>query len=162
MATGQKAASPVADAAAATQAEPAALAIDPSAVTPPDMPAATGSNVTIERGRTRDAVPISVPHVSADAAASAPAKAAAERELPPSRQTAATPPFASTWRPSRGPALASAIAARLRSPPIRERSVHGTKKANSTPAARTPPVPNVSVPVTHAASAPLRVRAPAR
>src|ERR1700678_3112717 len=155
--TGANGATPVADAHNATTAAPAIEAPVPAAVIPPDKPVATRRNVKIERGGWEDNTPISVAHVSAAAAANAPAKAAANAALPcdaNSAQTAATPPLANTSRASRGPSLPASFNARLRAEPIRESSADGTKNANNTAAAGQPPAPNVAEPTSHAATAP--------
>jgi hypothetical protein len=54
---------------------PAMDAINPSTVTPPEVPCGTRFIVTMLRGTERESVPISVDHVSAVDAASAPAAA---------------------------------------------------------------------------------------
>src|SRR2546428_5493988 len=67
----------------------------PSAVIPPDAPRVTRAAVVISRGANGEKAPSSVAQVSAAAAASAPA---ATDQAPHSAATAATPPFATTWR----------------------------------------------------------------
>ena len=92
-------------AARATNSAPTISASVPWNVTPPERPVAMRSRVKIERGRPRASVPISVAHVSAAAAANAPANAGtnrASRKLA-SAHNAAMPPFATTCMPSRAP-----------------------------------------------------------
>ncbi len=77
---------------------PAISASVPGSVIPPDRPVAIGRKLTIERGACRASVPISVAHVSAVAAAYAPANASAQRmscvNPKPTAHAVATPPFA--------------------------------------------------------------------
>ena len=119
-----------------SQSAPAISASVPGNVIPPESPAATGRNVRIERGGRRASVPISVAHVSAVAAAYAPANANAQRTswvgTQATAHAVATPPLASTCNASRGPALPTSTRARLRALPIRESSTDGTKNASRT------------------------------
>ena len=104
-ATGSNGATRSSDATTATQSAPAISALVPRNVTPPESPVSVGRNVRIETGRRRASVPISVAHVSADAAANAPAKAALNGALALRAATAhsvATPPFARTCHAVRG------------------------------------------------------------
>ncbi len=129
----------------------------------PERPAATGRNVKIETGARRESIPISVPHVSADAAANAPAKAVASG---PSRdaettQSAACRRWRNLPRVARSLFFVAASALSLRGR-RRESSVEGMKNARSTAAARQPPAPNTAPPTTNAAIAPPSVSARAR
>ncbi len=156
---------PTRAATAATQSAPASVAASPSGVTPPDIPGRSGRNVRIETGGRRESMPSSVPHVSADAAANAPAKATANGTPPRaagSAQSAATPPFAKTCQALRAAGAAVPDSGRLRSAPIFERIVDGRKNAKSTAAAGHPPLPKTIVPTAKAASAPPAVSARAR
>src|SRR5437763_13505265 len=82
-------------------AAPATPPADPSAVIPPEAPLVTRAPLVISRGGNGENDPISVAQVSAVAAASAPV---ATDHAPLSAATAATPPFATTWRAvRRGP-----------------------------------------------------------
>lgn len=163
--TGRNAATPASAATVATAAAPEHSATDPSHVTPPESPVSTGRNVRSERGRDLASVPISVPHVSAAAAANAPAKAAANGiawTAAKSAQPAAIPPLATTWTPSRAPCLPTSISARLRTRLTRESAIAGMKNAKSTAAPWAPSAPKVHVPIAAAPHAPLGVSVPAR
>jgi hypothetical protein len=110
----------------------------PKKVIPPLAPVATEAPVVMRRGGAEERVPISVAHVSAAAAASAPANAGQD---PSSAATAATPPFATTWRA-------------LRRPPPRVNKLPETKKARSSNQPRQPTPQTVATPTASAAAAP--------
>ena len=143
-----------------TNAPPATLARRPAIVTPPDVPAATRRHVVINRGDRDESVPTSVPHVSAEAAASAPppiaiqATAGATSEASAAR--ANSPPLASTCTASRVPPLATTDSVRrnLFSRWARETAVPVTKKAKRS-APQDQPAATAAVPTTAAATAPL-------
>ncbi len=143
-----------------TNTPPATLARRPAIVTPPDVPAATRRHVVINRGDRDESVPTSVPHVSAEAAASAPppiaiqAMAGATREASAAR--ANSPPLASTCAASRVPPLATMDSVRrnLLSRWARESALPVTKKAKRR-AAHDHPAATVAVPTTTAAIPPL-------
>src|SRR6266566_9800990 len=125
---------------AAIKAAPAIPPTVPTSVIPPSVPAGTGLPVVISRGGLREYRPISVAHVSAVAAASAPANAA---QLPASAASAATPPFAKTWRSFRVFAF--------------DNKLDETKKARSRNRPRHPNPHVVARPTASAAVAPRRV-----
>ncbi len=80
--------------------EPARPAAVPDTLIPPLIPRAMGRQVSIDRGATPNNVPISVDHVSADAAASAPMPASAHGKFSPRIEATANsmnnPPLANT------------------------------------------------------------------
>lgn len=141
----------------ATTQAPASCASVPGSVMPPERPVATGLNVRIERGVCRANVPISVAHVSADAAANAPAKAIAYCgfHIDATAQTVAIPPLAMTCRKSRGPCLPTSTSVRLRARPTRDNTADGIKNTNKTAAYAQPPAAKTAVPTMTAAPAPL-------
>ena len=130
-------------------------------MTPPESPVGIGFKVKIERGGCRISVPISVPHVSAVAAANAPANATAKRgesrASAATAQAAAMPPLAKTCAASRGPSLPMSTSSRLRALPRRESAIELAKNASRTAAPRMPSAPKVAAPTATAASAPAAV-----
>ena len=72
---------------------PAIPPVVPRSDTPPSVPVGTGFPVVINRGGVLECLPISVAHVSAVAAANAPAN---NTQAPATAASAATPPFART------------------------------------------------------------------
>src|SRR5947209_7641124 len=148
------------------QSAPPISAAVPAGVIPPDMPVENGRKVTMDRGVCRASVPISVAHVSAVAAAYAPANASAQRRscanAKPTAHAVATPPFASTCNASRAPCLPTSTSARLRARPTRDNATDEPKNASKISVKPAVPAPYVSVPTTNAAIAPDRVSVPAR
>ena len=142
---------------------PISPAPSPRVVIPPDVPAGTVFHVTIERGAAADDIPASVAHVSAVAAAIAPAPAtfqmAAGHSTLAIASNANTPPFAITCHASRRPVFStmsraeSDFAAGL----TRERNVELRKKANSI-ASHVQPATAHAAPTASAARVPLPVR----
>ncbi len=139
----------------------------PAPETAPDVPGGTDSQLVIIRGGSAERVPTSVPHVSAVAAASAPAPSAihaGEGMMSESRAAAPkTPPFASTWTASRSFPLATTLAVRSRfvSSSTCDRSDDPTKKATSS-APQLQPAAMATVPRERAATAPPVPSAPNR
>src|ERR1043166_6862148 len=113
----------------------------PTSVIPPSVPADTRAQLVISRGGVGEWVPISVAHVSAFAAASAPAN---HSQLPARAARAAMPPFAMTCRS-------------LRAVPLRDKKVDRTKKARRNTIPRHPSPHSVVRPTAAAATAPRRV-----
>ena len=150
-----------------TNAPPATLARRPTIVTPPDVPVATRRHVVINRGVRDESVPTSVPHVSAEAAASAPPPIAIQAMAGATRDASAAranrPPLASTCTASRVPPLATTDSVRrnLFSRWARESAVPVTKKAKRR-APHDQPAASAAVPTIIAVSAPLRDSARAR
>src|SRR5207237_3600671 len=117
----------------------------PSAVIPPDVPRVTRRPEVRRRGGMGESAPISVAHVSAAAAAIAPAAA---DHAPNSAATAATPPLASTCRAvRRGPRRSASW----------ERTLPERKNAASSASAPQPRPHVVPAPTAQAATSPPRV-----
>jgi hypothetical protein len=142
---------------------PAAVPAVPRGVIPPERPWRTTAHVVTRRGGLGLQRPSSVPHVSAVAAAIAPAATAKARghAVRPwmTAASAATPPLAATWS-QRRPARSRD---RLARPPERgSRCVSAeavTKNAPTTVTNGHPPPANRIVPAATAAHAPERVNA---
>jgi len=138
-------------------APPAAPAV-PSAVTAPESPWQAIRHVVMRRGSLVLQRPISVPHVSAVAAAMAPAaapNAAGHPTIPcASAASAAIPPFAATWSHRRPPKSAERRGDRL---PGGSSWVSADAVAKNVPASKNqahPPSATSNVPMRVAAQAP--------
>jgi hypothetical protein len=145
---------------AAMKSAPPSAASNPDIVTPPEVPAARRLPETIETGSPAARVPISVAHVSAADAASAPIPkayhaGAGETEWANAASTK-RPPLASTCQASLS-SFFSSIGVRRRAflrPPIFDNVVAATKCATSS-APQLHPAITATVPARVAAAAPL-------